>query len=213
MFKYLWKSLISFAIPITYPIVYTTDQFLSLLTPIKDTFQTICYYSHFNSTEDKQESIQDFNCSTPASIAIFVFSTVIFCYRIMQCIKCGFQVKPYNKFDFLNALKYVVALISSILSYVLAINRDAVLPAWIVFGVATSIYTFVWDVKFDWLLFEKGTYRLLLRDKLIYNKKMYYILIVLNFFLRCSWVLTISTKIVDQLLGSPEVFLLLFTFL
>lgn len=52
MFKAILNCLISFAIPITYPIVYTTDQFLSLLTPIKDTFQTICYYAHFRSTPD-----------------------------------------------------------------------------------------------------------------------------------------------------------------
>lgn len=71
----------------------------------------------------------------------------------MQCIKCGVQVKPYNNYDFLNGLKYTVALVSSILSYVLTKNRETVFPAWIIFGILTSIYTFVWDVKFDWLLF------------------------------------------------------------
>lgn len=131
----------------------------------------------------------------------------------MQCIKCGVQVKPYNNYDFLNALKYTVALVSSILSYVLTKDRETVFPAWIIFGILTSVYTFVWDVKFDWLLFEKGSYRLLLRDKLIYSKSIYYVLMVLNLLLRFSWVLTISNNIVGELFGSPEVFLLLFSFL
>jgi len=203
VYKLLLKCIISFAILVTYPIVYATDQFLSLLTPIRDTFHTICYYAHFDRTVDNQESIQYYDCKSPVSIAIFVFTMVIFCYRIMQCIKCGIQAKPYNKFDFLNALKYVVAMISSILSYVLDNDRDRIFPPWLVFAILTSAYTFFWDLKFDWLLLQKGTYRFLLRDRLVYSKAMYYFLIVLNLFLRCSWTLTLSNNIVQNFLGSP----------
>lgn len=52
VYKLLLKCLISFAILVTYPIVHATDQFLSLLTPIRDTFHTICYYAHFERTFD-----------------------------------------------------------------------------------------------------------------------------------------------------------------
>lgn len=121
----------------------------------------------------------------------------------MQCIKCGVQVKPFNKLDFLNALKYTVALISTILSYVLDSDRDRIFPAWLVFAIITSIYTFYWDLKYDWLLLSLNSYNRLLRDKLVFRKYFYYTLIFINLLLRTSWVLTISSNIVNNFLGSP----------
>jgi len=213
VYKLLLKCLISFAILITYPIIYATDQFLSLITPMGDFFHTICYYVHFQGTIDNQESNQVYDCKSPVSVVVFVFMIIVFCYRIMQCIKLGMQVQPWNKVDFFNGLKYTVAMISSILSYVLNYNRDQIFPPWVIFAVLTSIYTFFWDLKYDWLLLQPGSYRFLLRDRLVYSKSMYYFLIVLNLFLRCSWVLTISNNVVQGFLGSPEVFILLFSFL
>lgn len=138
---------------------------------------------------------------------------VIFVYRIMQCIKCGLQVQPYDIRCFFNALKYTVAMVSSILSFLLAYDKNSTFVAWIIFGVITSFYTYFWDIKFDWILLEKGSYRFLLRDKLVYDKRMYYILLIVNLLLRCSWVLTISSNIVNNFLGSTQIFVLLFSFL
>lgn len=118
-----------------------------------------------------------------------------------------------NKLDFLNGLKYTVALISTILSFYLDNDRNRLFPAWLVFAIITSIYTFYWDLKYDWLLLEKGTSHPLLRDRLVFRKRFYYSLLVLNLFLRTSWVLTLSGTIVRNFLGSPEVFILLFSFL
>lgn len=50
LFKLLFKILISFAIPATYPIAYGTDQFTSLFVPIRDGLFTICYYARDNFT-------------------------------------------------------------------------------------------------------------------------------------------------------------------
>lgn len=49
IFKILFKSLISWVIPVTYAIVYTTDQFVSLFTPFQDTVYTICFYCNFKN--------------------------------------------------------------------------------------------------------------------------------------------------------------------
>lgn len=153
------------------------------------------------------------NCKSIASIAIFVFSIIIFVYRIMQCIKCGLQSKPYNIICFFNGLKYTVALVSTILSYVLDTNRNAIFPAWLIFAILTSLYTFFWDLKYDWLLLQKNSQHRLLRDRITYPKNMYYFLMVINLLLRCSWALTLSPNIVKNFLGSPQVFILLFAFL
>ena len=117
----------------------------------------------------------------------------------MQCIKCAlyaqYETGIINKIDLFNAGKYVVALVATILSYLLQFNRNTVLPAWIVFAIITSIYTYYYDLKYDWLLLDRNSGRFLLRDKITYPKKFYYILIVVNLLLRCSWVLTISPEI------------------
>lgn len=54
VFHMLWLCTISWCIPVTYPIVYTTDQFLSVLTSIQDTAYTICYYISFNNSNGNQ---------------------------------------------------------------------------------------------------------------------------------------------------------------
>jgi len=81
----------------------------------------------------------------------------------MQCIKSGFQGqgededKKYNKVDFFNGLKYVVAMISTILSYLMKNYGNPVLPAWVIFAAITSAYTYYWDLKYDWLLLDKNS--------------------------------------------------------
>jgi len=40
---------------------------------------------------------------------------------------------------------------------------------WIVSAIVSSCYTFIWDIKMDWGLFE-GKYKL--RSELIYSKKV-----------------------------------------
>ena len=117
--KLLWQCLISWVIPITYPIVFATDQFVSLFVPLQNAAFTVCYYAHFKNFNNRETLQDSYDCRSPARLAIFIFSIVIFVYRIMQCIKCGLQVSPINIPDFFNALKYTVALISTILSYFL----------------------------------------------------------------------------------------------
>ncbi len=130
----------------------------------------------------------------------------------MQCIKCGLQANPHNIIDYFNGLKYTVALVSTILSYYYN-NGSQIFPVWLVFAILTSIYTYYWDLKYDWLLLDVTARRKLLRNKITYPMKFYYILLFVNLLLRCSWALTLSPNIVKNFLGSPQVFILLFAFL
>jgi hypothetical protein len=130
----------------------------------------------------------------------------------MQCIKCGLQAKPHNIVDYFNGGKYAVALISTILSYIYN-NGSQIFPAWLVFAILTSIYTYYWDLKYDWILLDFYAKHQFLRNKIAYPKKFYYILLFVNLLLRSSWALTLSPNIVRNFLGSPQVFILLFAFL
>lgn len=157
VFKSLFKILISFAIPITFPIAYGTDQFTSLFLPFRGVVFTICYYSRGDFTSSSQQILQNTGCQNPSDIFVLVFSIIVFLYRVMQCVKLGFQARPYDHICWINGLKYFVAMVATILSYVLKYNRNAILPAWIVFAVITSIWTYYWDLKYDWCLLHRDS--------------------------------------------------------
>jgi hypothetical protein len=55
----------------------------------------------------------------------------------------------------------------------------------------------------DWDLLNRKSQNFLLRDKITYAPRFYYILMVLNLILRLAWVLTLSQNISDKLFGSP----------
>lgn len=51
-YKLLLKIIASFFIPITFPIIWGTDQLVSLFTPFQDLIETVCYYSTINIVSD-----------------------------------------------------------------------------------------------------------------------------------------------------------------
>ncbi|VDP22756.1 unnamed protein product [Soboliphyme baturini] len=65
---------------------------------------------------------------------------------------------------------------------------------WIIANVVSFGYTYVWDIKMDWGLLDRNCgNNKYLREELVYNRKWYYYLaIVIDFFLRITWVLNVS---------------------
>lgn len=203
-FKLFFQILISFFIPITFPIIWGSDQFVSLFIPAEDLMKTICYYSTVHIDQNHQV-IQNTDCNTPGALGNFIFSAIVYAYRIVQSLKVGFGSGKYKKRNEpFNALKYFISLVTAALSYVFKLRYDyRIMPAWFVIGAITTIFTFYWDLRIDWDVLHLKSKNFLLRDKLIYKKHTYYISMVLNFFLRCTWVLYISPSITNHLLGSP----------
>ena len=74
----------------------------------------------------------------------------------------------------------------------------------------TTIVSFVWDATNDWDLLHFKSHNYLLRDKLIFTKKVYYTCLPINFILRCTWIFYISPKITQTLLGNVNFFILIF---
>ena len=61
---------------------------------------------------------------------------------------------------------------------------------WLFTQAFASIYTFSWDVKMDWSLFELQSMNYLLRDELsLKHHAIYYYAIISDGILRFSWVL------------------------
>lgn len=78
-----------------------------------------------------------------------------------------------------------------------------IFAGWLTFAIISTIYSYVWDLKIDWQLLDRKAEYCLLREKLTYLPRNYYIFMFLNLILRLAWVTTLSQNITDKLLGSP----------
>lgn len=105
-----------------------------------------------------------------------------------------------------NTIKYALSVLTTIFSYLYRNGTTNIFVAWITFAAASTIYSYAWDLKVDWALLERKSQHFMLRDKITYAPRFYYILMVLNLFLRLAWVLTLSQNITDKLFGSAELF-------
>lgn len=96
----------------------------------------------------------------------------------------------------------MLSLITLVLSFVWKNGNQNMFAAWLTFTIASTIYSYTWDLKVDWALLDcKSKYRLL-RPKLFYSSpKFYYIAMILNLVLRLAWALTLSPNITDKTFG------------
>lgn len=74
------------------------------------------------------------------------------------------------------------------------------------FASISTIYSYIWDVKIDWALFEKDSPHKFLRKNLCYPINSYYVIIIVNFLFRIVWVATLSPSIANTAFGSPQIF-------
>ena len=99
-------------------------------------------------------------------------------------------------------------------------SRVLWMAGWLIIGLISSLYAFTFDVFFDWNLL---TYRsngcsclksFRVRQSRVFAGPTYFSGAVLNFFLRVSWTLTLSTDVVTILFGKHKYLaVLIFTYL
>ena len=101
-------------------------------------------------------------------------------YRILQCIRLGYDNGYWCKPNMFNTIKYILSLASAILAYV-SNEDEELLMAWITVSIITTMYSYYWDIKMDWNLLECSDRNTLLRKYLTFTpKRNYYIVVVLN---------------------------------
>lgn len=92
------------------------------------------------------------------------------------------------------------------MSFLWKAGNNTIFNVWIVFAVISTTYSYIWDVKIDWGLFEKNSPNKFLRKFLCYPVNSYYFIILANLLLRLAWVFTLSPSIGTQAFGSRELF-------
>jgi len=173
---------------------------LSFILILKDFVYCCCYTGNLFYTGKVKNT-----CSTKIEGAGIYFIIILFpiCFRIMMefnmFIRCKIKKDHHSIFHFINFLKYVVYLINYCLNFLTKFYSQIII-VWIIVAGLSTIFSYLWDVTYDWGFFKKNSKNKFLRNDLAYPSKIfYYSAIVINFVLRMGWLLLLSPTIVDKL--------------
>ncbi len=203
-FRLFIESMLSIFNKIEFRHVWFTDQITSFIGPIRDAEYTLCYYVYFNSSFEEKKIL----CSGTRNVVLFigVFPHFI---RILQCFRIMIDSQKISP-QIWNAGKYGFAILTAAFSFFFTLYPHFYLLWWIS-AIISTVYSFYWDVKYDFGFLEEGA-NYPLRNKLSYNNKFfYYAVVALNFFLRFMWVLSTSPEIVFQFIRPEFVSLIIFS--
>jgi hypothetical protein len=173
------------------------DILCSMVRPMIDLGYTICWivlgvWLH----EDNDEGYATIKTITNRFIGP-IASFLPFWIRLMQCLKKYHETrKPVPHLA--NAGKYFTSMVAIALATVnsLVYGEDTmsnVKIAWIVLIVISTIYSYVWDIVFDWGLGNKHSKNFFLRDTLLAQPiGIYYAVIIFDLFGRFFWATTLT---------------------
>lgn len=178
---------------VTFPDFWIADQLNSLSTVLLDIEFFACFIF-----------VRNVQCGSAKYGIRAVVAVLPAWFRFAQCLRRFHSTKrpdgSRNYDHLINAGKYstsfFVVLFSSLASgvnvsgaQVQASHYYVFFSLWIVSAMVSSCYTFYWDIRKDWGLFE-GKHKL--REELIYPKYVYILAIIEDLVLRSLWTLNIS---------------------
>ncbi|CAH1786705.1 unnamed protein product [Owenia fusiformis] len=201
---------------------WLADQLNSLATVLLDFEYLICFYA---IEVDWHIEPNKGTCSTIAYGIRPIFACLPAWFRFAQCLRRYRDTKLVFP-HIVNAGKYsttfFVVLFSTLNKYYKGIHgeetiqNNAFFYLWIASAIISTCYTFIWDIKMDWGLFDKnaGENRFL-REEIVYAyKAYYYFAIVEDFIIRFSWTVVVTVgegeyihgEILKTILACLEVF-------
>jgi hypothetical protein len=181
-----------------------------MVTPMRDLDYTLCYYHHFLETGLEHNGECDFRRRfTAAQASIIPY--------VLKCMQYVTRARDKGKFwgtdEMWNFFKTTTSMTVGILAYMTRLD-SGFKYMWICVAAFCSCIEYWWDLKKDFLFFEAGSQNRFLRNDLGYNKPwIYYALAFVNFFLRLTWVLTISPDLYHILGINNELFIMMFGFI
>ncbi|XP_039314510.1 xenotropic and polytropic retrovirus receptor 1 isoform X2 [Solenopsis invicta] len=175
------------------------DQLNSLHTVFLDFQYFICFYIQNSSWTDVSPDT-DTCIMRELSMRPFVVCLPAW-FRFAQCLRRYRDTKETFP-HLLNAVKYATSFFVVIFSYLHLINKkhyalsteNPYFYLWLTVSVVSSCFTYTWDVKLDWGLFDSsaGENRFL-REEIVYSSPYYYYFaMVEDFILRFGWAFSLS---------------------
>ena len=159
------------------------DILTSLNKPFASLLLSYCLMS-CTDCEKTNERSSECNRETIPSLIVLFYPFFI---RFTQCINRYYYTR--QKWPHLgNTIKYVGGLSNAICAWLYSRykNRETLI-AHIVAGIISQSYMLFWDIYVDWGLGRCGTKNFFLRDIIVYPKKWYYFVMVVDAILRFSW--------------------------
>jgi len=164
-----------------------------------DLFYSTCYF-YFTGIFLWQEETNLCTASTLSIIAIQIIIPLPLWFRFAQVLR-----QYYDSGErwpcLLNALKYAIACIVSILAATHTHYNKQSNPEWdlgrrfwLCVQIFSTLYSFSWDCKMDWGLFDSDAppSHHFLRRKLLFLPTTYYAAMLINLCLRFSWILSLA---------------------
>lgn len=206
---------------------WLADQLNSLVPILLDFEYLICYYLSLYSNHDQNVSSDSCVFSTTTDL---VLRTLVAClpawFRFAQCLR-RYNDDSRGVFPHLiNAGKYSTTFFVVIFSTFtkLTISKydnsfsNPFFICWITSMIVSSCYTYIWDIKMDWGLFDAKSPSKdypFLREEIVYSSPhYYYFAIIEDLILRFGWTLSVSlteigvihADIVVSILAPLEIF-------
>lgn len=144
--------------------------------------------------DDNDNKIE--NPNPQASIYFALIGVAAPWSRFLQCLR-RYKDTRQSFPHFANSLKYFATIISILLSFAYRLTKNnndysSLKYLYIFSQTISSAYSFFWDIKMDWSLFDINSVNYLLRDELFYKyNSLYYFAILTDLFLRFDWILAL----------------------
>lgn len=124
---------------------------------------------------------------------------IAFSCHLLQFFRLGWEEGFFMTNHMFNAIKCLISLVAAILAYLFTSYPSVFVP-WLFISAVSTIYCYYLDLRNGWMLLEPQSKHCLLRKYLTFLPATnYYIIIIFNFLLRLSWMITISPAIVSSL--------------
>ncbi|XP_012539445.1 xenotropic and polytropic retrovirus receptor 1 isoform X2 [Monomorium pharaonis] len=177
---------------------WLADQLNSLHTVFLDFQYFVCFYIQNSSWTDVTDT--ETCIMRELSMRPFVVCLPAW-FRFAQCLRRYRDTKETFP-HLLNAVKYATSFFVVIFSYLHLINKkhytlsteNPYFYLWLTVSVVSSCFTYTWDVKLDWGLFDSSAgENKFLREEIVYSSPYYYYFaIVEDFILRFGWAFSLS---------------------
>ncbi|KAF3426275.1 hypothetical protein E2986_07244 [Frieseomelitta varia] len=177
---------------------WLADQLNSLHTVFLDFQYFVCFYVQNSSWTDvtdaetcimRELSMRPFVACLPAW------------FRFAQCLRRYRDTKEAFP-HLVNAAKYATSFFVVVFSYLHLTNAKYYVMStenpyfylWIIASIMSSCFTYTWDVKLDWGLFDSNAgENKFLREEIVYSSPYYYYFAIIeDFILRFGWAFSLS---------------------
>ncbi|XP_072748891.1 solute carrier family 53 member 1 isoform X2 [Anoplolepis gracilipes] len=177
---------------------WLADQLNSLHTVFLDFQYFVCFYIQNSSWTDVTDT--ETCIMRELSMRPFVVCLPAW-FRFAQCLRRYRDTKEAFP-HLLNAVKYATSFFVVIFSYLHLTNKKYYVLStenpyfylWLTVSFVSSCFTYTWDVKLDWGLFDSSPgENKFLREEIVYSSPYYYYFaMVEDFILRFGWAFSLS---------------------